>query len=103
MAAQFSPTRQSPGVPSLSTRLRSDVTWGRFLFPPPELNNPQVIFDPMPFRSHEFVPARAKKAIRLALIFKAQGGRRYPHRLTPWMRMLATTCFLFRPAGAAAG
>ena len=62
MAAQFSNARQSAGVSNLSSRLRSDVTWGRFLFQPPELTNPHVIFDPMPFRTHEFAPLRSKKS-----------------------------------------
>ena len=35
-----------------------DVTWGRILFRPPELANPRLIFDPLPFRTHEFVPAK---------------------------------------------
>lgn len=42
---------------------RRDATWGRFLFSPPELVNPQMIFDPLPFRAAEFnAPHRARKA-----------------------------------------
>ena len=33
---------------------RRDAKWGRFLFSPPELINPQVIFDPPPFRATEY-------------------------------------------------
>jgi len=62
MSAHYSTTRQSPGVSDLTSRLRCDVTWGRFLFQPPELTNPHIIFDPMPFRSHEYAPVRAKKS-----------------------------------------
>ena len=75
--------------------MRSDVTWGRLLFQPPALTNPHVVFDPMPFRTHEFVPARAKKIGPIALNFKAHGGRRYPHRQLPWMRMLAAICIFW--------
>ncbi len=62
MASQFTNTRQGTGVTDLASRLRKDVTWGRLLFQPPALTNPHVVFDPMPFRTHEFAPARAKKS-----------------------------------------
>jgi hypothetical protein len=45
-----------------AARLRRDVTWGRLVFLPPELANPRVIFDPMPFRAHQFTTARPKKS-----------------------------------------
>lgn len=41
---------------------RRDAKWGRFLFLPPELVNPQVIFDPVPFRSTDRTPVRAKRS-----------------------------------------
>lgn len=41
--------------------LRRDVTWGRVLFVPPELTNPRIVFDPLPFRSQSFAPARTRK------------------------------------------
>ncbi|MFI5336577.1 MAG: hypothetical protein ACHQ5A_12130 [Opitutales bacterium] len=40
---------------------RRDAKWGRFLFLPPELVNPQMIFDPLPFRNTEYTPAHAKR------------------------------------------
>lgn len=61
MSSHIPHPRQN-GASELASRLRCDVTWGRFLFQPPELTNPHVVFDPLPFRAHEFSPARAKKA-----------------------------------------
>lgn len=29
--------------------LKRDIIWGRPIFPPPQLPNPRVIFDPLPF------------------------------------------------------
>lgn len=51
-----------PTHPSQATGLRRDVTWGRILFVPPELVNPRIVFDPVPFRSHSFAPARTRKS-----------------------------------------
>ncbi|WP_415910394.1 hypothetical protein [Oleiharenicola sp. Vm1] len=36
---------------------RRDVRWGKFLFSPPELVNPNAIFDPQPFRTQPPAPA----------------------------------------------
>ena len=62
MTYHDSNSRPGSGATNLTSRLRCDVTWGRVLFQPPELTNPHVIFDPMPFRSHEFAPVRVKKS-----------------------------------------
>ena len=47
---------------SQAAGLRRDVTWGRILFVPPELTNPRIVFDPLPFRSQNFATARARKS-----------------------------------------
>lgn len=40
-----------------------DVTWDRILFQPPELLNPRLVFDPLPFRNQPVPrPARMKQA-----------------------------------------
>ncbi len=44
-----------------SSRLQRDITWGRLLFLPPELANPRIIFEPLPFRDHQFPAFRGKK------------------------------------------
>jgi len=62
MSAHHSTNRQASGASDLGSRLRCDVTWGRFLFQPPELTNPHIIFDPLPFRAHEHIPVRSKKS-----------------------------------------
>ena len=41
--------------------LQRDITWGRVLFLPPELKNARLVFDPQPFRVHEFTPAKLRK------------------------------------------
>ena len=51
------PTKRPPQTPA--ARVMRDVTWDRPVFRPPSLNNWRVIFDPMPFRHHDFRrPAR---------------------------------------------
>jgi len=62
MASPDSNSRPATGASDLGSRLRCDVIWGRFLFQPPALANPHLIFDPMPFRTHEFAPVRGKKS-----------------------------------------
>ena len=62
MAYQSSNSRSSTGVSDLGSRLRCDVLWGRFLFQPPELTNPNQGSNPMPFRTHEYAPVRVKKS-----------------------------------------
>jgi hypothetical protein len=54
--------RRADAASAGASRLCRDITWGRILFLPPELANPRVIFDPLPFRTHEFVSGRAKKS-----------------------------------------
>ncbi|MEN9661919.1 MAG: hypothetical protein RL324_868 [Verrucomicrobiota bacterium] len=50
----------NPGFPApRSAKLRPperarDVLWDRPVFRPPDLSNWRVIFDPMPFRAHDF-------------------------------------------------
>jgi hypothetical protein len=39
-------------------RLLQEVIWGRPVFRPPELTNPKLVFDPLPFRTQHF-PSRA--------------------------------------------
>lgn len=40
---------------------RRDMTWGRFLFLPPILANPRMIFDPQPFRAQHFLSGKSPK------------------------------------------
>jgi len=37
----------------------SDVIWGRPVLRPPQLINPQIAFDPLPFRTQPFTFQRA--------------------------------------------
>lgn len=60
MASHYPTTRQTREA-APAAGLRRDVTWGRILFVPPTLQ-PHVIFDPLPFRAHEFAPVRARKS-----------------------------------------
>jgi hypothetical protein len=63
MTSNTSHPHKGSAASDLGSRLRCDVTWGRFLFQPPELTNPHVVFDPLPFRAHEYAGApRARKA-----------------------------------------
>ncbi len=41
---------------------RRDATWGKFRFAPPELINPQIFFEPPPFRTQVPAPVRSKRA-----------------------------------------
>jgi hypothetical protein len=61
MASHYPTPRQIREAAQAAER-RRDVTWGRVLFVPPALAQPHVIFDPLPFRAHEFAPARSRKA-----------------------------------------
>lgn len=40
---------------------RRDSRWGRFHFSPPELMNPNAIFDPQPFRTLPSLSLRSRK------------------------------------------
>jgi hypothetical protein len=62
MVPHFPTQRQTGDATNLAARLSRDVTWGRFLFLPPELANPRVIFDPLPFRASEFHGVRPRKS-----------------------------------------
>jgi hypothetical protein len=62
MASHHPSSRRSDDAINAASRLCRDITWGRILFLPPELANPRVIFDPMPFRAHEFAGIRARKS-----------------------------------------
>lgn len=42
------PAERSAAVKS-SRRLQRDILWGRPVFKAPELPNPRIIFDPLPF------------------------------------------------------
>jgi hypothetical protein len=35
-----------------------ESAWGRYQFRPPALSNTRLIFDPQPFRTHEYIPAK---------------------------------------------
>jgi hypothetical protein len=39
--------------------IASDVLWGRPVLRPPQLINPQIAFDPLPFRTQSFMFQRA--------------------------------------------
>jgi hypothetical protein len=53
------PDRQLSGDTPPAPRVVRDVVWDRPVFRPPSLNNWRVIFDPTPFRHHDFRrPAR---------------------------------------------
>jgi hypothetical protein len=42
-----------------SRRLQRDILWGRPVFKAPELQNPRIIFDPLPFTAVRITqPAR---------------------------------------------
>ncbi|MGH7997047.1 MAG: hypothetical protein ACREFX_11910 [Opitutaceae bacterium] len=49
-----------PGVTPIGKRARveEEITWGRPVFRPPLLGNPQVIHDPLPFRTQNFTAQR---------------------------------------------
>ncbi len=42
--------------------LTHDVTWDRPLFRPPSLQNPRVMFDPLPFTANRISAARRQSA-----------------------------------------
>jgi hypothetical protein len=62
MASHYPSSRRSDDAINAAARLGRDITWGRILFLPPELANPRVIFDPTPFRTHEFAGVRTRKS-----------------------------------------
>jgi hypothetical protein len=41
---------------------RRNARWGTFLFSPPELVNPNAIFDPQPFRTQPPTPAKRRRS-----------------------------------------
>jgi hypothetical protein len=50
MASPWPAPHSQAGVNGAPLRRTRDLAWGRPLFLPPELTNPRVIFDPLPFR-----------------------------------------------------
>lgn len=62
MATHYPTARQARIASHGDPRLMRDVTWGRLHFLPPELANPRIVFDPLPFRALEFGGARSQKA-----------------------------------------
>lgn len=62
MAAAFPNLRHAQYASTLGViGPRRDARWGRFLFSPPELVNPNTIFDPQPFRTLPGLAARSRK------------------------------------------
>ena len=39
-------------TPNLNSSLSRDITWDRPVFRPPELPNPRIMLDPLPFTVH---------------------------------------------------
>jgi len=62
MASPYPSSRQRFETSFTVSRLGRDITWGRFLFLPPQLANPRLIFDPLPFRAQEFALARPRRS-----------------------------------------
>jgi hypothetical protein len=48
----------APRAENFSRENARDVLWGRPIFHAPQLPNPQVIRDPLPFRTQSFSPGR---------------------------------------------
>jgi hypothetical protein len=63
MASHYPTPRRTNDALNSASRFCRDITWGRILFLPPELANPRVIFDPLPFRSQEFAAIRTRKPL----------------------------------------
>jgi hypothetical protein len=56
MPPAFTQHTFNSGVYPLRMRRMRDIVSNRLRFLPPELANPQAIFDPLPFRSHPPMP-----------------------------------------------
>ena len=56
--ASRSDSENSARAKDRERRVVEEILWGRPVFRPPELANPRVVFDPLPFRTQSFTPSR---------------------------------------------